>query len=137
MRALVADAEYWLGVQPRVTLVWGLKIAVSPQTPDPQSVLGDAEQIDALAFDQPYIEQDVVQLRQAYHSIERQATEAAALARQVQLLGGSAAPSRAAGISYTPDYSRMASWLNMISAELQALAQPAPASVPETIPGPN
>src|SRR5262249_46355881 len=70
MRALVADATYWLGVQPRVTLVWGLKIAVSPQTPDPERALGDADQIAALAVDQPYIEGDVAQLRQAYQTLE-------------------------------------------------------------------
>jgi hypothetical protein len=137
MRALVADAAYWLGVQPRVTLALGLKIAVSPQTPDPQRALGDADQIAALADDQPYIEQDVAQLWQAFQTLEQQAAQAAALTRRIQLLGGSAAPSAAARLSAMPDYSHMASWLTMIVAELQALAEPAPASVPETILGPS
>jgi hypothetical protein len=135
MRALAADAEYWLGVQPRVTFVWGLKIAVSPQTPDPARALRDAEQIGRLAPDQPYIEGDVAQVWQVYRSLEHQAAQSAAQARQVQLLGGSAVPSTGAGARYTPNYSQMASWLNMIVAEVQALAEPDPRSVPETVPG--
>jgi hypothetical protein len=131
MRALVADAEYWLGVQPRVTLVWGLKIAVSPQTPDTARVLRDAEQIALLAPDQPYIEGDVEQIRQLYQRLQLQDALHAALARKVQLLGGSTSPSTAAGVSSTPTYAQMASWLNMILTEAQALAEPDPASVPQ------
>jgi hypothetical protein len=131
IRALVADAEYWLGVQPRVTFVWGLKIAVVPQIPDPPRALQDADQIGRLAPDQPYIEGDVAQVWRAYQTLQLQAAQWVAQARQVQLLGGSAA----AGAGYTPNYAQMASWLNMISTELQALAEPEPAAVPETAPG--
>jgi hypothetical protein len=135
MRALVADAEYWLGVQPRVTLVWGLKIAVSPQTPDPSRALRDAEKIALLAPDQPYIEGDVKQIRQLYQRLQLQDALHAALAHWVQQLGGSAAPSTVAGASSTPPYAQMASWLNMILVEVQALAEPDPRSVPETVLG--
>jgi hypothetical protein len=137
LHALVADAQYWLGAQPRVLLVAHLKIAVSPQTPNPQRALDDAAQIAALAPDQPYIEQDVAQVWQAYQDLQRQAAQAAALTQQVQLLRSSAPPSTATRISYTPNYAPMVSWLTMILSDVQALAEPSPASVPDTIPGRN
>ena len=109
---------------------------MGPQTPDQQRAWGDADQFASLAFDQPEIEQDVAQLRQARQSLKLYAAQAAALARRVQLLGGAVGPSMAVRTSDTPDYSDVVSWLTMFMAEVQTWAKPKPALLPKTIAGP-
>ena len=103
-RTLVADADYYLGLQPRTFTVWQWQIAVQPTRPDPQRAFDDAMRIEHIAFDQSSVLTDVWRVRLTYQGL----AHVAYLYRQ-------------ANMAYTADYSQVQTWLDDIDADLATI----------------
>ncbi len=103
-RTLVAEADYYLGLQPHVFMLWQWQIAVQPTRPDPQRAFDDAMRIEHMAFDQSSVLTDVWRVRLAYQRL----AHIAYLYQQ-------------ANMAYTADYSQVQTWLDNIDADLATI----------------
>jgi hypothetical protein len=118
-RALVADADYQLALVPRVLRLGLWRITILPAQPNLQAAWQDAQDIAAVAPDQPDVLADVQQIHRVY-------------LRQQYLVS----LSWQTHVPYTPDYTEMGSWFDFMAGDSTAdlaqapTTQPAPASAP-------
>jgi hypothetical protein len=113
-RALIADADFQLGLTPRELTLWHWQIAVRRVQPDPQHAWDDIRPIAPLTQDQPGMPalSLVGHIQRIFARLDREAI----LARQAQ-------------VPYTADYAPVRTLLDTLDTDLfAALAAPASAA---------